>query len=142
MAQLAVTETVEVSYERAWALASDLSRYGEWLSLHDGWRGDLPDELGLGTEVTGVVRAKGIRNRVTWVVTDYRPPASIVLEGRGKGGTRAALRFALTPRGDRTDLAFVADFSHPALIGPMGSAMARTLRGDLHASIERFVALA
>ena len=26
----------------AWAHASDLSQYDEWLTLHDGWRSEVP----------------------------------------------------------------------------------------------------
>ena len=59
-----MSEHVESAPETVWAVVSDLSRLGEWLSLHEAWRGDVP-ALAAGVELTGVVKARGIRNKVT-----------------------------------------------------------------------------
>ena len=57
-----------------WEHVSDLSGLGEWLVMHEAWRSELPEELSKGTQIVGVARAKGLRNRVTWTVTTWDPP--------------------------------------------------------------------
>ena len=64
-----------------WDHVSDLSRLGDWLVMHEGWRSELPDELSEGTQVVGVARAKGFRNRVTWTVTTWQPPHRVGIVG-------------------------------------------------------------
>jgi len=142
MPQVHLTESVPVPIERAWVLVSDLSRYGEWLTLLDGWRSDLPAELASGTEISAVVKAKGIRNRVTFTVGEFDPPHHVSLVGQGVGGTGVTMTFSLTDAGASTDLSFDVDFRHPALRGPMSTIAARTIKGDLTASLARLRVLA
>ena len=137
MAQVKMSERVPVTPAEAWALVSDLSRLGEWLSLHEAWRGDLPD-LAPGVQLTGVVRTKGLRNKVTWVVQDFDPPHRISLTGEGIGGTKVALDMAVRPDGDTSIFDFMVEFSHPTLRGPLGSLAGRTIKGDLESSLDRF----
>jgi hypothetical protein len=66
MAKVSVSAMISASPEKTWATAADMSRFGEWLTLHDGWRGELPAEIVEGTELTSVVAVKGLRNRITW----------------------------------------------------------------------------
>ncbi len=59
MAAVNLTTDVPMSPQKMWARVSDLSDLGDWLVMHEGWRSELPDELGEGTQVVGVARAKG-----------------------------------------------------------------------------------
>ncbi len=142
MAEIRVSETVPVSAERAWELVSDLQLFDEWLSLHDGWRSELPAELHQGLEVTSVIRAKGIRNKISWKVTHFDPPQHIVLAGDGVGGTAVSLEFSLKPDGQGTSVTLDVEFKHPMLRGPMGNVAARTIKGDLKASMKRLAGIA
>lgn len=83
-----------------WDRVSDLSELGDWLVMHEGWRSELPDELGEGSQVVGVARAKGFRNRVTWTVTKWDPPHEVVMSGSGKGGTKYAVSLTVRPTGE------------------------------------------
>ena len=40
MARVDVAVSSDLSPERAWKLASDLRRFGEWLTIFDGWRSE------------------------------------------------------------------------------------------------------
>jgi carbon monoxide dehydrogenase subunit G len=137
MVQVKLSEPIRATPAAAWALVSDLSRLGEWLSLHEAWRGDVPD-LAPGVVLTGVVKAKGVRNKVTWVVQDFEPPHRISLVGEGVGGTRVSLDMSVVPKGETSRFDFAVDFTHPALKGPLGSVAGRTIKGDLEASVARF----
>ena len=120
---------------------TDLHAFDQWLSLHDGWRSELPDELAEGQRIESVIRAKGIRNRIAWTIRDLRPPHHASLVGEGVGGTAVSLRFDLTERGGGTTIAMLADFRHPMLKGPLGGVAARTIRGDLEASMRKLAAI-
>jgi carbon monoxide dehydrogenase subunit G len=137
MAQVKLSERIPVTPAEAWALVSDLSRLGEWLSLHEAWRGDLP-ELAPGAQLTGIVKTKGIRNKVTWVVGDFDPPHRISLSGEGVGGTKVALDMAVSAEGETSRFDFRVDFSHPTLRGPLGSIAGRAIKGDIESSVGRF----
>ena len=68
MASVDLTADVPLSPQEAWIHVSDLSKLGDWLVVHEAWRGDVPDELTVGTTVEGIARVKGMRNRVKWTV--------------------------------------------------------------------------
>jgi uncharacterized protein YndB with AHSA1/START domain len=141
MTELRFTAASHVPVEEAWAAVTDLSRFDQWLSLHDGWRSDLPDELAEGQRIESVIRAKGIRNRIAWTIRDLRPPHHASLVGDGVGGTAVSLTFDLTGRDGGTEIAMRADFRHPMLKGPLGGVAARTIKGDLETSMTRLAAL-
>ncbi|GAB2969023.1 type II toxin-antitoxin system Rv0910 family toxin [Nocardioides montaniterrae] len=142
MAEIRVSAVVPASVEEAWSAVSDLSRFDEWLSLHDGWRSDVPAELAEGQRIESIVKAKGIRNRIAWTIEDFAPPAHVALVGVGVGGTAVTLTFDLAAVDGGTSVAMLAEFKHPMLRGPMGAVAARTIKGDLEASMRRLVAIA
>ena len=45
MARVDVSTTSELSPESAWKLASDLSRFGDWMTIFGGWRGKVPSTI-------------------------------------------------------------------------------------------------
>ncbi len=63
MAKLEVATDLPLDPQTAWEKASDLEAFGDWLSIHDGWRGELPDTLEAGVVLQSVVSVKGMRNR-------------------------------------------------------------------------------
>ena len=138
MAKASSSIGLELSVDEAWAAASDLSRFDEWLLLHDGWRGDVPEVLSEKAKVTSVVSVKGARVKFDWVTDRYRPPAEIRLSGSGKGGIKAKLDVAITPSGEGSTMTLGIDLGGLALIGPAGKAAAKAVEGDLSASLQKF----
>ena len=141
MTVLRFAATSHVPVDQAWAAVTDLSAFDRWLSLHDGWRSELPDELAEGQRIESVIRAKGIRNRIAWTIRDLRPPHHASLVGDGVGGTAVSLTFDLTEVEGGTQIAMLADFRHPMLKGPLGGVVARTIKGDLDSSMKRLAAI-
>ncbi|GAB0102086.1 SRPBCC family protein [Nocardia sp. JMUB6875] len=141
MAKLQVSVDVPIPPDEAWAHASDLPELDKWLTLHEGWRGRVPEELTPGTRLVGVATVKGFRNRVTWTVKTAEPPNRLVLDGHGIGGTKFGLdlRVSPTPTGSKVTANF--NLGGAPLFGPIGSAVARALRGDVERSMDRFVQL-
>ncbi|ONI88963.1 toxin [Actinosynnema sp. ALI-1.44] len=141
MTKVSVSASMPVQPAKAWVTASDLSRFGEWLALHEGWRGDVPEEIKTGTVLTSVVSVKGLRNRITWSVTSYDPPNGITLSGEGKAGVKASLQLKLRPDGDGATGELDVEFTGPGMFGPISAAVGRTLKGDLHKSLEKLARL-
>ncbi|BDH57631.1 SRPBCC family protein [Tsukamurella sp. PLM1] len=134
-----VESTVELPPpDTAWEKAADLNLLPEWVTLHDGYRSPLPDELKAGVRISSVVKVKGFRNRVEWTIDTYEPPRKLVLDGRGVAGTKYKLTVTATPAGTGTRMALRADLGGPPLFGPIGSTVARALKGDIEESLDRF----
>ncbi|MBM7367463.1 type II toxin-antitoxin system Rv0910 family toxin [Gordonia hydrophobica] len=129
----------EDTFERA----ADLSRYDEWLVLHDGWRSPLPasDELQKGTTISSVIKAKGTRVRFAWEIEKLDRPREVVLKGSGKGGVKAKITLLVEPDGDGSKVTFLIDLGGLPLMGPVGKAAALAVKGDIGRSLEKFTAL-
>ena len=141
MAAVHMAADVPMSPEDMWDHVSDLSNLGDWLVMHEGWRSELPDELSEGTQVIGVARAKGMRNRVTWTVTKWEPPRQVALSGSGKGGAKYAVTLTVRPTNQGSALGLRLELGGRALFGPVGSAAARAVKGDVEKSLKQFVEL-
>jgi hypothetical protein len=141
VAKLSVSVDVPLSPEKAWAAASDLSRYREWLSIHRVWRSPLPDTLDKGTGLVSIVEVKGMPNLIKWTIVNWKPPHSMTLNGDGKGGVKVKLIGKVTasdqdPAG--STVTFDVHLGGPALFGPIGVIVAGALRGDIRESLDKF----
>ena len=83
MASVDVSVSSDLTPEQAWALASDLDRFDEWLTIFGGWKSPVPDVIEKGTTVSSLIKVKGFRNTIHWEVTDYDAPKRIELCGSG-----------------------------------------------------------
>jgi carbon monoxide dehydrogenase subunit G len=138
MAKLSVSVDVPLSPEQAWAAASDLSRYKEWLSIHRVWRSRLPETLEKGTKLASIVEVKGMPNLVQWTIVNYKPPESMTLNGDGKGGVKVKLIGKVRPAAQGSTVQFDVHLGGPALFGPIGMVVAGALKGDIKQSLETF----
>jgi hypothetical protein len=146
MAKVDVKADVPMSPQDMWDHVSDLSQLGEWLTMHEGWRSELPDELAEGTQIVGVARAKGFRNRVTWTVTTWDPPQQVALSGSGKGGAKYTVTLSVAPIEEGSTqkgstLGVRLELGGRALFGPVGATAARAVKGDVEKSLKQFVEL-
>lgn len=131
---------MDLSPQDTWTYASDLSRFDDWLVLHDGWRSELPAraDLGVGTKVSSVIKLKGARVRFDWVVEQFDAPREVRFKGSGKGGVKAKIDLAIAPSGTGSTVTFTVDLGGLPLIGPAGKAAAMATKGDLSESLRRF----
>jgi uncharacterized protein YndB with AHSA1/START domain len=141
VAKLELSRELALTADEAWAHASDLAALGDWLVMHQGWRGEVPAELTPGATIVGVAGAKGLRNRVTWTVREVDPPRLLEMTGDGVGGTKYALRMTVSPTESGSIFMFKLDLGGRPLFGPIGAAAARAVKGDIERSIQRFESL-
>ncbi|OBJ31429.1 MULTISPECIES: type II toxin-antitoxin system Rv0910 family toxin [Mycolicibacter] len=139
MAKLSGSIDVPLPPEEAWAHASDLSRYKEWLTIHRVWRSVLPETLEKGTTLESIVEVKGMLNKVRWTIVNYKPPTGMTLNGDGKGGVKIKLLAKVAPEGDGSKVSFDVHLGGPALFGPIGMLVAAALKGDINESLRKFV---
>lgn len=139
MAKLSGSIDVPLPPEEAWAYASDLSRYKEWLTIHRVWRTVLPDTLDKGTTLESIVEVKGMLNKIRWTIVNYKPPTGMTLNGDGKGGVKIKLLAKVAPEGDGSKVSFDVHLGGPALFGPIGMLVAAALKGDINESLRKFV---
>ena len=90
-----VSVSSDLSPDEAWALASDLRRFDEWLTIFGGWRSEVPSQVEVGTCVSSAIKVKGFRNVIHWRVTRYDEPKAIELVGRGRPAICIALRLCV-----------------------------------------------
>ena len=141
MAKLNVSVDVPLSPDLAWSHASNLAELDRWLVMHEAWRGRVPEELTPGTELVGIASVKGLRNRERWTVRTAAPPRRLVLRGAGKGGAKLGLDLRVAAKGPGSAVTVDIDLGGRPLFGPIGSAVALALRGDIERSLDRFVEL-
>ena len=141
MARVNVSMSSDLDPEAAWKLASDLRRFDEWLTIFGGWRGEVPATIEEGTCVSSCIKVKGFRNVIHWKVTRYDEPSFIELKGRGRGGVRIGVAMTVDGNHGGSELQLTADLSGGVLSGPVGSLVARVLRGDVRQSVNNLAAL-
>ncbi|ORW70068.1 polyketide cyclase / dehydrase and lipid transport [Mycobacterium saskatchewanense] len=127
--------------EAAWKLASDLRRFDEWMTIFNGWRGEVPSTIQEGTCVSSCIKVKGFRNVVHWQVTRYDEPKEIELQGRGRGGVRIGVAMSVDGNYEGSELHLTADIRGGVLSGPVGGLVARMLRSDVRQSVNNLAAL-
>jgi len=149
MAAVDVSVSSELRPERAWALASDLRRFEEWLTIFGGWRSEVPAQIEVGTCVSSTIKLKAFRNVVHWRVTRYDEPREIELIGRGRPAVCIALRLCVREMrsGPSANVAsgstfqVVADLTGGLLNTPVGNLVAKLLEADVRKSVTNLARL-
>ena len=141
MASVDVSESSTLTPEQAWALASALGRFDEWMTIFGGWRGSVPDTIGVGTVVSSLIKVKGFRNVIHWEVTQYEEPRHIQMRGSGRGGVQISLDMKVLDNRPGSTFHLVAELSGGLLGGPVGRLVAKVLTSDVRNSVRNLAAL-
>lgn len=138
-----VTATVEFPAppEKVWATMSDPRRYGEWLTIHQDWRGELPDELAVGAKLTEIVSVMGMANKIEWTVEVYEPPARVRIAGVGMAGVRVSFTLSVEPTAAGSLAKIDAEFTGQMVTGAIGAAVEKQSKKELDASLEKLAGL-
>lgn len=141
MASVTVTVRSDLEPAAAWALASDLQRFDEWLTIFAGWKSDVPTTIAKGTTASSLIKVKGFRNTINWTVTEYDEPKRIGLKGTGRGGVKIDLTMTVSPDGSGSAFDLTANLSGGLLSGPVGRLVARVIESDVRSSVDNLAAL-
>ncbi|WP_182349348.1 SRPBCC family protein [Tomitella gaofuii] len=138
MASVSVSATLPTAPEKTWDALSDLSRWEEWLTIHQSWKSELPTEVAVGAQFTEVVSVMGMANKIEWTVTEVTVPQSVTIEGTGMAGVKVQFTLQVQPDGDGSRAVIDASFTGTMIVGPIGKSVAKNAKGDLEASLARF----
>src|SRR3954470_22764925 len=96
-----VSKSIDVpaAPDAAFALATDPSRFGEWLTIHDGWpQGEPPGTPQQGASFVQKVKSIGMPADVSWTVEEL-DGTRLVMRGAGPMGATLSSTISVTPAG-------------------------------------------
>ncbi len=141
MPKVSVSQEAPVAPERAWELASNLSRYGEWLSMHEGFTTDVPSDPKAGDTYKQKVKLMGMPAEIAWRVVTAEAPSTLELAGDGPMNVKAANRTTIEPTESGSRITLEMEFNGPALAGPMAGMVEKQAGSAAKESLSKFVAL-
>lgn len=137
-----VTQSVEIPAppEQVWAVATDLSRYGEWNSSHTDFPGGTPTTEE-GATFTEKITIMGMPGEATWTIAEVAEPERTVWSGEGPMGITLGTRLELAPSGDGTTVSISVSFDGGPLAGPIGATVAASAEKGAAESLEKLKGL-
>lgn len=141
MVAVNVPATLPIPPEKAWEAVSDLGRFEDWLTIHQGWRGELPSEIKVGTKLTEVVSVMGMANKIEWTVEEYDAPRSLKISGTGMAGVKVSFTLSVRAEGDKSVAEIDAEFTGQMIVGPIGNAIGKNTKAELEKSLAKLTEL-
>jgi hypothetical protein len=142
MAEVHVSQDISASQDATWAVFSDLSKFPEWLTIHDKFYGEPPAELSVGTTFQEQATIMGMSNKIDWTVEAFDAPKSLTIGGKGLAGAQITFVLSLEATGDNTCTAKIdANFVGAMVVGAIGSAVERAANKEVTASLEKLSGL-
>ena len=142
MAEVHVSQDIAASQDATWAIFSDLSKFPEWLTIHDKFYGEPPTEIAVGAVFTEQATIMGMSNKIDWTVEAFDAPKSLTIGGKGLAGAQITFVLSLEATGDSTCTAKIdAEFVGTMVVGAIGAAVERAANKEVTASLEKLAAL-
>ncbi len=137
-----VTHSLDIPAEadQVWAIATDMSRYGEWNVTHTGFP-EGPPQPEPGAKFKEQITIMGMPGEASWTVTETIAPTRTVWDGEGPMGIRLGSRLELAPNGATTTVTIEVSFDGGPLSGPLGESLAKSAEKGAAASLEKLKAL-
>ncbi|AXB42327.1 crotonase/enoyl-CoA hydratase family protein [Amycolatopsis albispora] len=122
------------------ALARDLDRTHEWLTLHAAWRGERPERIEPGAEFVQQIRLMDIPAQARWVV-ERADDDGFALRGTGPMGITLGLWCTVRPAADGSVVRLDAALDGSPVRGPVGSTAVRSVEQALTDSLAALAGL-
>ncbi|MCV7424771.1 SRPBCC family protein [Mycobacterium yunnanensis] len=141
MAGTNVDRVVNAPAEKVWAVLTDLARWEEWNTLFTKWKGEVPDTVAQGSQMTAVLTIMGMANTITLTADEFEPPTLVKLSGTGMAGAKISLTLSVEPDDEAARVTAQADFVSQMMVGAIGKAIERSAKKELDASLEKLAAI-
>lgn len=141
MPKISVSTTSSAAPERVWQVLTDLSRTPEWNSMHDGFTGDVPSTIDVGTTYKQKVKLMGMPAEMAWRVTDVVEPKELAQSGDGPMGVKSKNRFLIEPADGGSQITYEMEFAGPALAGPMAAMLEKQATNSAKQALEKLTTL-
>ncbi len=139
-----VTKTIQLNLpqDEAFKLATDPTRFQEWLTLHKSWPNGAPASTDAGAEFVQELSLMGMPADVNWKVEAHDAPERFVLRGGGPMGAQLATTISTQAAGEGSTVSYEAEFSGGGIQGPMGDMVTQKAGEELETSLAKLQALA
>jgi carbon monoxide dehydrogenase subunit G len=138
-----VSKSIDVAAppDAAFALATDPSRFGEWLTIHDSWPQGEPGAPQQGASFIQKVKIMGIPADVSWTVEEL-DGTRLVMKGAGPMGATLSSTISVTAAGDGSTISYESGFDGGGLQGPMADTVTQAAGAELEKSLNNLKGLA
>src|SRR3954466_6336349 len=139
-----VSRSIDVAAppDAAFALATDPSRFGEWLTIHDGWpQGEPPGTPEQGSSFVQKVKIMGAPADVSWPAQELDGPR-LVMNGAGPMGATLSSTISVEAAGDGSTISYESGFDGGGLQGPMADTVPQAAGAELEKSLNNLKGLA
>jgi acetyl-CoA C-acetyltransferase len=130
-----VKRRVVTDPQRTHRTVTDLGRIGDWLHMHQGWRGEAPAGAAEGVAFVQKVKLMGIPADVSWTVVEATEQR-MGMTGTGPMGLTIGLWVSLLAAPDGTFVAVDAGVGGDPVSGPLGGSVVRSMQEALEASLD------
>lgn len=141
MGSIQKSATFNVSPDKLWAVVGSPARFEDWLSMHQKWKNDVPDEIKVGDTLVEIVSVMNMPNTISWTVEELEPGKHVKLAGTGMAGVKIAISVdvngGVNGGGDSSTLDLQTDFEGQMLVGAIGAAVEKAGLDDLEASLAK-----
>lgn len=127
---------VAAPVERVMAFLSEPARFPEWLTMHGGWRGEVPETAEAGATFVQQAKIMGIPADVRWTVAEVED-THVHLRGVGPMGVLLGFWLTVRPEQDGCSVYFDAGLDGQPIKGPMGASVLRSVNEELSASLAK-----
>src|SRR3954468_20613369 len=134
-----VSRSIDVAAppDAAFALATDPSRFGEWLTIHDGWpQGEPPGTPEQGSSFVQKVKIMGMPADVSWTVQEL-DGTRLAMNGSGPMGATLASTTNAPQAGARRTTSYESGFDGGGLQGPMADMVTKAAGDELEKSLTK-----
>jgi carbon monoxide dehydrogenase subunit G len=141
MPEAHVTTELPTTPAEAWAILSDMSRFEEWMTIHDKWNTEVPVVVTVGTKVTEQLTIMGMTNKIEWTVEEYDAPTSLKISGTGLAGAQISFTLSVGGEGDKATVTIDASFTGQMMVGAIGQAVEKNAAVELDKSLAKLADL-
>lgn len=141
MAETHVTTELPCTPEEAWNVLSDMSRFEEWMTIHDKWNTEVPATVTVGTKVTEQLTIMGMTNKIEWTVEEFDAPTSLKIAGTGLAGAQISFTLSVGGSGDKAEVTIDASFTGQMMVGAIGQAVEKNAGIELDKSLTKLAEL-
>ena len=142
MGQISTSLTLSASPEKVFEVATDPSRFGEWMTIHTKWKGDVPTEFTAGAQVTEVITMLGMANTIVWTIDEFDSPKKLRMSGTGMAGVKVEIGIEVASDGNGgSTMNLATSFEGQMIVGALGKAVEKDGQKNLEDSLAKFQAL-
>ena len=139
MTHIATSVDIDAPVQDVWNVATDLSRLGDWVSIHRNFPVPPPTEIATGTHFTQNLTVAGTPFAVDWTAAEVDGPHKLEWNGVGPAGTTARTTYSLAEHDGGTRFTYENDFQLPG--GDVGAAAGRVVSGKAEREASESLAL-